>query len=904
MASGCTPPRAARLLLRVLLGARTGEIVVGDIDEEFFDTILPRHGPMAARRWYWHQTLASIRSVWRGTLSRRGRSHVRVADVCSTGSPRSGALKNSRVPMASMILGFRYSWRSIRRRPGFAATVIALVALGVGATTSVFSIVDGVVLRKLPYPSPNELVCFGNQVFPLPFVAPLNERTHSLTTVAAVSTELLELAGDPPPIHVHASYVTPGLFSTLGLSQVHGRLFLDEDFDGPARVAVVGHRLFQNRWGGDDAVIGRTVTVGGQQLTVVGVLPSGFQSPEAVVGGEVDVWIPYNRFYESPEDFSYALVSVVARLRDGVTREAAQLELNALSAELAAEYPAEYSHYEAHAEDHGSAFVIRSLHDATVGDVDTTLYMFLGAVGLLLLIACANVANMFLARVNERELEMALRSALGAGKLRIVSRLLTESVTLSLIGGALGVCLAHLGVFAFKMLNPGGIPRIQDVSLDWRVLSIATLVSLLTGVVFGILPALHAARVDLSEAMKCVASNSTSGRGRYLLRDATVTFEVALTLVLLSSAGLLFNSFIRLSNVDVGFDATDVTAVHLSVGHRFTEEENTRFTQQLLDRVSGIPGVDAVAAGVTLPFGVRGGGPCCWFRRVRNLDESRGYGHETVVTAVTPGFFQVLGSRVLQGRGFVETDNSSGEDAPIVLTASLARRLFGNENAVGRSFFMDEERRLVVGVVSDVRHWSLRTAQHPGVYIPFYGPIHTHQIHLAVKSDAALSLLAPQLRAAVWDVDPSLPVFEITPLEQLVRQSVAGLRLYSTLLIWFAIAAVVVAAGGVYGSMLYAVGRRRREMGIRLALGARNINVKAMIVRHALALAAIGVAFGLTGAITASRLLEGVVFDISPTDPMTLLAVTVLMIAVAVSAAYLPARKAAGADPTETLRAE
>jgi putative ABC transport system permease protein len=810
--------------------------------------------------------------------------------------------------MGSLMQDLRYSFRSNVKRPAFSLMVIGLLGIGIGATTTIFSIVDAVLLKKLPYSNPQELVYFDNAAHSVPLMRDWATRTNSYSVVAGVWDRTVDLTNDGTPVNVQAALVTEDFFSILGAVQHRGRLLAGEDFEGPARVAVVSHRIWQTRWGSDDETIGRTVTVGGQSLTVVGVLPRSFKSPVADVGDEVDIFVPYNRYDDTATNRDWYIMSVIARLKQGVTQEAAQTELDALSLRLAQEHPDHYKRRD------GSPrmYSIISLHDAIVGDVRTTLYLLLGAVGLMLLIACANVANLVLARGSDREREMALRSALGAGRPRVVAQLFTESVSLSVIGGALGVLLAYLGVNAFEALSPGGMPRVDDIAVNWRVMGFALMVSIITGVLFGVVPALKAARVDVSDALKDATGTATAGRGRLRLRSGLVVLEIALALMLLVGAGLLFNSFVRLMNVDPGFSTANITVVSLRPGPAYSEEQRREFTRQYLERVNNLPGVELAAAGVTLPLGTTGGLMCCWMQVIRPptevADESTEGSHvgnpeSAIITPVTPGYFEVLGSRMVQGRGFVDADEFETVP-PAVMNVSLARRVFGEERVVGKSFYFGDTRAVVVGVIEDMRHWGLEREDDEHLYVPFFPYASGHRIQFAVKSGVAFGPMAERLREMLWAIEPDLPIVDIISYERQVANSVAEPRFYSALLISFATVAVILAAGGIYGSMLYAVGQRHREMGIRLALGARGINVVGMIVRHGLVLTVVGVGLGLAGAYAVTRTLESFLFGVTSTDPSTFVAVSVLLTAVAMAACFFPARKAAKTDPMETLRTE
>lgn len=888
------PPLAEALLRRLLPRGSYGRSILGDLRQDFAEKC-SISSVRSSRHWYWRQVFAV---GGRYLFARRRRDHMSKTRYSISHNRGDGL-------MGPLVQDIHYAGRSFAKHPGFSLLVIGLLALGVGATTTIFSIVDGVLFKKLPYPNPKELVFFDHPAHSVPLMRDWQNRTNSYSMIAGAWERTVDLTKDGTPVNVQVAVVTDDFFRILGATPYRGRLLSGDDFAGPARVAVVSQRIWRSRWGSDRETIGRTITVGGESLTVVGILPASFKSP---MRDPVDIFVPFNRYDERATRRGWYVMTVIARLKEGVSRETAQTELLALSRQLAVEYPDHYTRRD------GSPriYSIVSLHDAIVGDIKTTLYLLLGAVGLMLLIACANVANLVLARGTDREREMALRAALGAGRSRVMAQLFTESVALSFIGGALGVLLAYVGVIAFEALNPGGIPRVDSVSVDWRVMGFALAVSILTGVLFGVVPAFRASRVDVSEALKDATGSVTAGRGRQQLRSTLVVLEIALALILLVGAGLLFNSFVRLMNVDPGFRTEGVTALLLKPGPSYSEEQRREFTRLYLERVSTLPGVEQAAAGVTLPLGVPGGTMCCWMQPIRPASEAEVEQTEgspvsnpesAIITPVTPGYFEVLGSRMVQGRGFVDADEFEAVP-PAVMNVSLARRVFGEEHVVGKSFYFGDTRAVVIGVVEDMRDWGLERENDEHLYLPFFPYASGYLIQFAIKSSVAPGPLAERLRETLWAIEPDLPIVDIIPYERLVARSIAEPRFYSALLLTFAAIAVILAAGGIYGSMLYAVGQRHREMGIRLALGARGINVVAMIVQHGLVLTVMGVSLGIAGAYGLTRTLDSFLFGISPTDLSTFVAVSLLLAVVALAACYLPARKAAGADPIETLRSE
>ena len=807
--------------------------------------------------------------------------------------------------MGSLITDVHHSVRSLVKRPSFSLPVIATIALGIGATTTIFSVLDCVALRALPYPNSEELVFFENAAHSVPLYLDWRDHTSSYTTVAGAWEDEFDLTGEGRPVRVHGARVTPDFLEMLGTSSYRGRLFSGDDFDAPPQVAVVSHRLWLSRWGRDETLIGRTIIVDGHPLTVVGVLDHEVEFAQAGIGVEVDVLVPL--FIANPvlRSRGMMVLSVIARLRPGVSLQAAQTELDALSTRLSAEHPDYYQR------DDGSPRLqlITSLLDATVGDVRGALYLLLGAVTFLLLIACANVANLFLARGSDREHEMAVRSALGAGRRRVVAQLLTESVTISLIGGLAGVAFAVLGVEAVKLLDPGGIPRITSVTVDQRVLWFALSLSVLTGILFGLAPAAQASRLGVGDALKNAAQAVTANRRRFRLRDALVVSEITVAFILLVGAGLLFNSFVRLVNVDTKFDTENLITTQLSLDAGFSGPERAQFARDLEEQLDAIPGVEGIAMSTTLPFYSRTGRVCCWAGGFGSQPDPDAAGLWAVVHPVTPSYLDILDIRLVEGRNLTQSDDSASGSA--LVNAALARLEFGDVSAVGRSLYFHEQRFTIVGVVEDIRHWGLLPSHGEGdlvgysVYVPHrVFASRFRQLAIGVKSPLDIGAIAPALREAIWALRPDLPVPDITTMQARISYSTADRRFFTATLLLFAVVASLLASLGIYGSMLYSVRQRRRELGIRLALGALQGGVIAMVVRRGMTLTAVGIGLGLVGGWGVSRTLESFLFGITTHDASTYLGVVVLLATVAFAACYLPARRAASVDPTETLKAE
>jgi putative ABC transport system permease protein len=660
------------------------------------------------------------------------------------------------------------------------------------------------------------------------------------------------------------------------------------------------------------------LTLEGQPYEVVGVLGENFVEPEALVRGRVDVWVPLDLNTPFLQTRNSYVLRTVARLTPGLSGNSAQEELDALAETLANEHPDDNRRL------NGSAvqFPLRTLHEATVRDFGQTLSVLMGAVGLMLLIACANVANLYLARSTERSREMALRTALGAGKGRLLRLLLTESVMLGVVGGVLGVVLAVLGVKAFTVLNAGGLPRVAFVAVDWRVVSFAVVLSILTGILFGLLPALRSARSDFSSALREGAVSTTGTRNRNVTRDSLVVVEIALALVLLVGAGLLFNSFLHLRRVDPGFETENVVTAELRFGLPFgwgstryaNAEAKAQFTSAVLEATRRIPGVVSVGGSLSSPFSPG----CCWSTKVFRSDRAAD-SVDSWMRPVTHGYLETIGARLITGRMLTASDDQgepynadvNAEDdlgesfVSAIVNNTLARHLWPNESPLGGELIGGGLRARVVGVIDDVSQLPLDQMGQYDLYLPFLRTgTAFDRLELAVDYLGCTEIVAAAIRAAVWNIDPDLPVGTMLTMDQRMARSMNTPRFYSILFVVFAGVAFLLAASGIYASMTYVVGQRKRELGIRLALGGRLRNVLRMALGRGAMLTGLGVVIGACGASALFRLLDSLLFGITTTDITTFSSVALLLGVVAMLACYIPARRAACADPLEVLRAE
>lgn len=811
--------------------------------------------------------------------------------------------------------------RVFRTSPGFALAAVLMIGLGIGATTTMFSVVDHVLLRPLPYPASGELVTFGKggSGMPIPDYVDVRDRTSSFESLGAVWAREQDMTGLGTPERLNVGQLTSEFLPTLGARSTVGRLFVQEDFaPHVARVAVLSQGFWRRRFGGNPTTVGETLTLEGTPYEIVGVLGGGFVEPEALDREAVDVWTPIDLATPFLQTRNSFVLRTVARLANGRTLESAQEELDALAGALAVEHPDD------NRRDDGNPvkFSIRSLHEATVRDIGETLSVLMGAVGLMLLIACANVANLFFARTNERAREMAVRSALGAGKLRLLRQVLTESVTLGLGGGILGVLLAVLGVKAFAVLNAGDIPRVAFVAVDWRIVGFAIALSLVTGILFGMLPALHSTNADFSSTLKDGSGSTTGSRTRNMTRDVLVVVEIALALVLLVGAGLMFNSFLHLRRVDPGFNTENVLTAELRFGLPFgwgstrygDPEPKALFTNAVLEATRSIPGVLSAGGSLSSPFGPG----CCWKSPIVRSDRLADT-VDTWIRPVTFGYMETIGARITAGRLFTagedrgelfnadvtDGDEESESFVPAIVNSTFATRMWPAESPIGEELIRGNLRARVIGVVEDVSNHSLDQMSEFDLYVPFMrtGTVFD-RLDLTVRYTGQTETVAAAIREAVWNIDPDLPVGTMVTMDRRKARSMNSPRFYSILFAVFATLAFLIAAFGIYASMTYVVGQRKRELGIRLALGGEPQTLLRMMMGQGALLAGMGVVIGVGGALALSRLLDSLLFGITTTDPATFVSVAILLSSVAMLACYVPSRKAAAADPLEVLKAD
>ena len=801
--------------------------------------------------------------------------------------------------METLIQDLRYAVRMLVKKPGFTAVAAITLALGIGANTAIFSVVNAVLLRALPFKQPEQLVRIweSNPAANLPsFSASFPNFTDWQTQnevfeeMAAFREDGFNLTIGTEPERLTGARVTAGFFQTLGVEPAEGRMFLPaEDQAGADRVAIVSHRMWQQRLGGDPQLIGRQLMVDGQSFTVVAVMPRGFTFPQ----DNTDLWIPFAPDAQRGERAAHFL-RVIARLKPGVTVERAQTDMNVIAERLEQAYPKTNT---------GWRLTMLPLHEAISGQIRTTLLVLLAAVGLILLIACANVANLLLARASARGREIAIRAALGARRGRIIRQLLTESLLLALLGGGIGLLLAVWGVDLLVSFGPDSIPRLKEVGIDGRVLGYTLTLSLLTGSIFGLAPALQTSRADLSRALKEGGLASTGSAGRHRMGRLLVVTEIALAMMLLVGAGLLVQSFIRLQQVEPGFDAAHSLTMEINLAQSKypKREQRAAFLQQALDRIRSLPGVEFAGATHRLPL--RGNSGAGFLIEGRPEPQP---GQELSINyrSVSPDYFQALGTPLVQGRTFTEQEAWTTAGA-VVINQAAARRHFPGESPLGKRVKISRggDWLTVVGVAGDVRESGLQAEVEPGIYLPY---VHSPapSMTLVIRAGADPVSVAGGVRDQIRAVDADQAVSGIATLEQLVTTAIAQPRFNASLLLLFAAIAMLLAAVGIYGVMAYAVGQRTREIGLRLALGAQTSDVLRMILGQGVRLAVIGVVIGLIAAFMLTRLMESLLFGVGATDPLTFAVIALLLTGVALLACYIPARRATKIDPMVALRYE
>ena len=837
---------------------------------------------------------AAIHAVWMRNQDRREK-------MVSSGRPSRSAFGGR---IGSLLVttsqDIRYLVRQVLRRPAFAVVVCLTLALGIGANTALFSVLYGVLIRPLPYPEQDEIVTiwwqnkdlgWTHNALTAPDLLDLQADNGSLEAIGIfrpISTTMLSRS-DPQRILAHG--VTPEVFQVTAVPPLLGRVYLPEDdVPGAPLVTVLSHGLWQQDFGGDADVIGKTVSLNWGEFTVIGVMP---QSYRWSVWGEPQLWLPLRLTEQQKSDRSNHYLLGVARVDDSHSIEEARVDLNAIAGRLEATYPETNSE---------TGVTLETIATSTVGDVRFTLWLIMSTAGVVLLIACANVANLFLSQCLARRREMAVRASLGAGRGRLTRLLFTESLMLSLVGGIAGLLLAFAGVKLFLVFEPGSVPRTDGIVINTPVMLFCLGTALLTSVFFGVVPAVLATGTDLAASLKDAALGSSLRRSSMRAKNTLAIMQMATAVVLLVGAGLLGRSFLRMVRVDPGFDAANVLMAAIPQGGaRYREgAARVRFQQDLLARLNREPNVRGAAAATSRPLSM-----APQIRLIHQGNESD-LEHEVLSRLyVSPDYFDVLGITLLSGRLLTEQDRG-GTPRVVVINESAARRHWPDQNPIGQMFHLglpDGPLLEVVGVVSDMRQYGIRARSFPAAFIP-YAQAPAGDYHLIVKTASDPLGVVTTLRATVHEMDPGMAMSGIQTLESRVAANVASPRFLMLLSGTFASIALVLAATGIYGVVAYSVSMRARELGIRLALGATRGRVLGSVFSQGIGLALIAVCVGLPLAYALSRTMRRLLFEIGAADPNTFVAISVLVLAVCGLASFFPAERAARSDPLETLRVD
>ncbi|HKP82785.1 MAG TPA: ABC transporter permease [Pyrinomonadaceae bacterium] len=798
--------------------------------------------------------------------------------------------------MDSILKDIRYGLRSLLKRPAFTAIAVITIALGIGVNTAIFSVINAVLLRPLPYDDPARLISFRSNQSVLD-LADVEAQSKTFSRLGGMVMQPLAYTGQSEPIQFQIGQVTGGFFETLGVKPARGRVIThDDDRNGAPFVVVLGHDLWVKHFNRDEQILGKAIPLSGNMYTIIGVMPAGFATPRETT----EAWTPVHVSNPVAANFrGVHFLRTYGRLAPGVTIEQARAEMLVVDQNLAAQYPAENKN---------RSTVLFALHERIVGETRRSLLILFAAVSFVLLIACANFANLLLARAAERQREFVIRGALGAGRWRLMRQLLTESLLLSLAGGAAAVVLAFWATSLLVSFKPENLPRVAEIGVDGRVLGFTLGISVLTGLIFGLVPAWTASRGQAGDALKEGGRSSTAGSARQRLRSAFVVVELAVALVLLVGAGLLVKTFWKLRSVEPGFNPENLVTMRVELPESRYEDvaTQTRFRKQVLAGMNSRPGVQAAMIS-ELPLS---GDSLNHDFLIENRPPIAPGDEPSLETrSVLGDYFKVMQIPLQQGRDFGPQDFDEKAPRVGIANKTLVRQYFQNEDPLGKRIRWARDPQVqwitIVGVVGDVKHFGLDLPEEPALYTP-YTQINPWKrwMSIAARTQGSAAGIAQDLKQEIWKVDSQLPVTRVETMSEVAASSFAARRFNMSLLSVFAGLALVLAAVGIYGVMSNAVTQRTQEIGIRLALGARAIDVLKLIIRDGLMLVSIGVALGLAGAYALTRLMTTLLFGVTPTDGLTIGVVSGILVGIALLACFIPARRATRVDPLVALHYE
>ncbi len=887
------PPRLAELLLSSALVPGDRDAVLGDLCEEYSCHRRPEQGSRKAWVWYWRQVLTSLWPLLFDRIANRSRLQKQ-------------PLRARSLFMHRILQDVRFGLRTLSRNPGFSLIVILTLALGLGANTTVFSVVDGLVLNPFDFPDGDSLVGVG-PVFPkrnqeLGFVEVLSppeyldlkNESQSLEKVVCWDMGNRQVSHDGPPENTFSGFWWGNPFETLGVTPTLGRGFTEEETLQRAPVAIISHRFWMRRFGGDQSMLGKTLHVNGNPHTLIGVMPPG-----TLIYG-TDLWLPFGT---TPERFprNRRQMQILARLTPGTTLQELNTELEGLARRIEIEHASEFEEYQ------GWGLIGRSWTTINTHLLQPAGLILLGSVAFVVLLVCANMASFMLARSLRRRQEMAIRAALGAGRGRVVRQLLTESLLLGLVGGTLGVGLAFFGVRLVAPIAASTQFLAAAVAMNERVLACSGLAALAVGLLVGILPALRTSKSDTQRALNAEGQRTTSGIGRLRLQSALVAVEVALAVILLMGGGLLIRSLITLQAVDPGFDAGNVLTMRLTLQwEKYTGAQMTGFFNTLVERTQGIPGVSMAAATSQFPPNVFGRGEF-WIEGHEQKEEGRL--PTAYTTLATEGYFETLGMRLIRGRTFNTTD-LPGTPFVAVINEDVARLYFPGQNPIGQRLKLggpDSQNPFfeVVGIVNSTKNRRLQAPSQPEMFASIrQAEGWNNQLSLVVRTERDPYSFLDLIRHEVTGLDPDQPVYNIQTIQEAFAARNLQRRLATTTLTVFAVFALILAAVGIFAVISYKAAARTQEIGVRIALGARGSQVRGMVARQAMIPVLVGAVVGLGASFLVGNALSSLLFQVSRTDPLTITAVIVLLLGIAALASYLPARRASRMDPVAALRFE